>query len=291
MARGLAAVVPGDGLTVVTNVGDDETVYGLDLSPDLDTVLYTLAGREGPHGWGLEGDTRTVLGHLATLGVDTTFRVGDADLATNLLRTAALRSGATLTQVTARLAAAFGLACTLLPASDDPVRTVVETAAGERLGFQEYFVLRRHRDRVAALHFEGADRAAPAPGVLAAIREADMVVIAPSNPLLSVWPILAVPGIRDAVAAAPRVVAVSPLFGGKALKGPADAVMASLGLPAGTGGVLAAYGGLLHDLVIDRGDHADVARFNGPVRLHAADTRIADPEAAARFASWLVVLP
>ena len=291
MARGLAAVVPGDGLTIVANVGDDETVYGLDLCPDLDTVLYTLAGREGPQGWGVADDTRTVLGHLATLGVDTTFRVGDADLATNLLRTAALRSGSPLSPVIARLAAAFGLTCSLLPASDDPVRTVVETTTGERLAFQEYFVRRGHRDEIGAVSFEGAEQATPAPGVLDAIAAAEMVVIAPSNPVLSIWPILAVPGIRDAVATARRVVAVSPLFGGKALKGPADRVLASLGLPGGTAGLLAAYDGLLHDLVVDRDDEADVARFEGRVRLHAADTRIADPGAAARFASWLLDLP
>ena len=147
MARGLAAAVPADRLTVVTNVGDDEVVYGLDLCPDLDTVMYTLSGREGPQGWGLRGDTAVVLAHLERLGVDTAFRLGDADLATNLLRTMARRAGISLTEVTARLAAAFEVRGTLLPATDDPLRTVVETAAGERLAFQEYFVLRGHQEK------------------------------------------------------------------------------------------------------------------------------------------------
>jgi LPPG:FO 2-phospho-L-lactate transferase len=148
--------------------------------------------------------------------------------------------------------------------------------------------MRGHRDRVRALHFAGADEARPAPGVLDALRAASVVVIAPSNPPLSIWPILAVPGIRAVLAAATRVVAVSPLFGGRALRGPADRVMADLGLAPGNEGVLEAYGGLLTDLVVDRGDAADVDRLAGDVAIHAADTRIADPDAAAAFAAWLL---
>ena len=292
LGRGLAGVAHPGTLTVVVNVGDDEEIYGLRVSPDLDTVAYTVAGREGPQGWGVAGDTFGVMGHLAALGVDTRFRVGDADLALNLARTAALRSGETLSAVTSRLAAALGLTCRLLPATDDPLRTRLCTAAGEWLSFQDYFVLRGHRDQVAEVHYEGAAAAGPAPGVLEAIAGAALVVIAPSNPPLSVWPILAVPGIREAVAAARRVVAVSPLFGGMALKGPADKVMAALGLPPGNAGVLAAYEGLLTDLVVDQGDAADLAALGaGPVRLHATDTRIAEPAAAARFARWLLELP
>lgn len=292
MARGLAAALPPAALTVVVNVGDDEEIYGLAVCPDLDTVAYTLAGREGPPGWGVAGDTFTVMGQLGALGVDTHFRVGDADLATNLARTAALRSGEALSAVTARLAAALGLSCLLLPATDDCLRTRLRTVAGEWLSFQEYFVLRGHRDEVAGVSFDGARSAEPAPGVLEALQAAAAVVVGPSNPPLSIWPILAVPGIRDAVADAPRVIAVSPLFGGKALKGPADRVMAALGLPAGNAGVLAAYDGLLTDLVVDQGDAADVAALGGAgVRLHAADTRIAEPAAAARFSRWLLDLP
>lgn len=292
LARGLAAAASPGTLAVVVNVGDDEEIYGLSVSPDLDTVAYTLAGREGPQGWGLAGDTFGVMDRLTALGVDTRFRVGDADLALNLARTAALRSGETLSAVTARLAAALGLTCRLLPATDDPLQTRLRTAAGDWLSFQDYFVLRGHRDEVAEACYQGALSTRPAPGVLDSIAAAALVVIAPSNPPLSIWPILAVPGIREAVAAAPRVIAVSPLFGGKALKGPADRVMAALGLPPGNAGVLAAYEGLLTDLVVDQGDAAALSSPAGSgVRIHAADTRIADPAAATRFARWLLELP
>ncbi len=262
-------------------------MYGLDVSPDLDTVTYTLAGIEGPQGWGIAADTFTAMDQMAQIGIDTTFRIGDADLATNLTRTAALRSGGTLSEVTARIAAGYGLAPRLLPATDDRLRTVIDTASGERLSFQEYFVLRGHRDPVAAVHYQGAETASPAPGVIEAIEAADLVVIAPSNPPLSIWPILAVPGIREAVAGA-RVAAVSPLFGGQALKGPADRVMATLGLPPGNAGVLAAYQGLLDLLVVDRGDAEDAVLSTPETRVVAADTRIVEPAAAARFAAWLI---
>jgi len=291
LARGLAAVLDPADLTVVVNVGDDAEFYGLHVSPDLDTVVYTLAGREGPQGWGCAGDTFTVMGHLEGLGVDARFRVGDADLAVNLLRTAALGSGEPLSTATARLATALGVACRLLPATDDLLRTRLRLASGEWLAFQDYFVLRGHRDEVAEVDFQGAAAARPGPGVVEALAAARLVVIAPSNPPLSIWPILAVPGIREAVGRAPRVVAVSPLFGGKALKGPADRVMAALGLPPGNAGVLAAYEGLLTDLVVDAGDRQDLAALGrGPVRLHAADTRLTEAAAAARFARWLLEL-
>lgn len=292
LARGLAAVLDPADLTVVVNIGDDAEFYGLHVSPDLDTVAYTLVGREGPRGWGRADDSFAVMDHLESLGVDTRFRVGDADLAANLLRTSALRSGEPLSAVTARLAAALGVPCRLLPATDDPLRTRLRLPSGEWLPFQEYFVLRGHRDEVAEVDYQGAADARPAPGVLAALGEAATVVIAPSNPPLSIWPILAIPGIREALATTPRVVAVSPLFGGKALKGPADRVMAALGLPAGNAGVLAAYEGLLTDLVVDAGDRKDLdALGGGPVRLHAADTLIAEAPAATRFARELLELP
>jgi LPPG:FO 2-phospho-L-lactate transferase len=292
LARGLAATLAPADLTVVVNVGDDEEIYGLRVSPDLDTVVYTLAGGEGPQGWGRAGDTFTVMDHLAALGVDTRFRVGDADLALNLVRTAAVRAGERLSEVTARLAAALGIRCRLLPATDDRLNTRVRTVPGDWLSFQDYFVLRGHRDELADIHFDGARHARPAPGVLEALDAAATLIIGPSNPPLSIWPILAIAGIRQAVAAAPRVIAVSPLFGGKALKGPADRVMAALGLPPGNAGVLAAYDGLLTDLVVDAGDRQDVVALGGGnVRLHAADTRIAKPAGAAHFAAWLRELP
>ena len=287
MARGLAAVPGLHDRTIVVNVGDDEEIYGVHVSPDLDTVMYTLAGIEGPHGWGIAGDTFEVIDRMAALGVDATFRLGDRDRATCLLRTEALADGTPLSAVTARLATAYGLGPRLLPATDDRLRTTIDTITGERLSFQEYFVLRGHRDEVAAVHFEGAPAARPAPGVIEAMSGADLVVVAPSNPPLSIWPILAIPGVRDTLTEA-RVAAVSPLFGGRALKGPADRVMAALGLPPGNAGVLAAYGGLLDLLVVDEGDAADTALATGDTRVVAADTRIADPEAAARFAAWLI---
>jgi LPPG:FO 2-phospho-L-lactate transferase len=292
LARGLASVVSPADLTVVANVGDDDELYGLHVSPDLDTVVYTLAGREGPHGWGLVGDTFTVMEHLDSLGVDTSFRLGDADLATNLVRSDALRRGESLSTATERICRALSVPCRVLPATDDLLRTRLQASAGEWLSFQDYFVTRGHQDEISALDFEGADAARPAPGVLDAIGSADLVVVAPSNPPLSIWPILAVNQVRPALTAARRVIAVSPLFGGKALKGPADQVMLSLGLPPGSAGVLEAYAGLLDDLVIDIGDADDIQRLTeGPVRLHAADTRIAEAAAAARFAAWLLELP
>ncbi len=288
LARGLAAVLPPEHLTVIVNVGDDEEVYGLHVSPDLDTVLYTLAGREGPHGWGVAGDSFDMMERLAGLGIDTTFRLGDEDLVTNVFRTLALESGSSLTEIVDKLAASMGIAHRIVPVTDDPLRTRIRTVEGEWLSFQEYFVMRAHRDEVAEVVYAGADEAAAAPGVLEAIDRADLVVIAPSNPPLSVWPILAVPGVRKAVARAATVV-VSPLFGGKALKGPADRVMASLGLPPGNTGVLAAYEGLVDRLVIDRGDAAEADRLAASgTAISVLDTRIADPAAAASFAEKLL---
>ena len=290
LARGLAALDDID-LTIVVNVGDDETVYGLHVSPDLDTVVYTMAGIEGPEGWGLTADTFTVMKRLSLLGTDTRFRIGDRDLATNLFRTQELLAGVGLCEVTARLAAALGVPGKILPATEHPVRTKVKTVDNEWLSFQDYFVMRSHQDEVADLRFDGAETAAPSPGVLSAIEVADAVIIGPSNPPLSIWPILAVREIAAAVESAERVIAVSPLFGGRALKGPADRVMASLGLPPGNAGVIAAYGGLLSDVVIDTGDAGERAQLSeyGP-KIHVGDTRIADPGAAWSFADWLVDL-
>jgi LPPG:FO 2-phospho-L-lactate transferase len=289
LARGLAPLL-GDDLTVIINVGDDDEVYGVHVSADLDTVVYTLAGREGPHGWGVAGDTFTVVDTLGSFGLDTSFRLGDRDLALCLHRTARMRRGDPLSSITADLAAAMGVAARVLPATDDRLRTVIETG-GERLAFQEYFVTRRHRDRVDGLDFDGAADAKPAPGVVESIAAAAAVVIAPSNPPLSIWPILAVEEIRAAVERSDRVIAVSPLFGGKALKGPAEAVMDSLGLPPGNAGILKAYEGLITDLVVDSQDAADAERLAGDVAIHVADTRIADLDAAVGFAEHLVGLP
>ena len=277
--------------TVVVNVGDDDTFYGWSVSPDVDTVLYTLAGQEGPHGWGRVGDTSMLMGHLADLGVDTRFRIGDADAALNLYRTMRLRDGDPLHAVTADLAAMMGVRSTVIPATDDRLRTEVRTGPGHWMSFQEYFVLRGHRDDVAEVRFAGEATARPAPGVLEAIADADAVVIAPSNPPLSVWPILAVREIATVVREARRVMAVSPLFGGRALKGPADRVLTSLGFPPGNAGVAAAYPGLIRDLFIDSIDQADVpALTSSGLAVHAGSTRIAEVEQAMGLARRMMSL-
>ena len=282
MARGLAAVLDPDHLAIVVNVGDDDTLYGVEVSPDIDTVVATLAGIEGPHGWGRRDDSFAVMNELDRLGVDTKFRLGDTDLAACLERTISRASGEPLSEITLRIAHSLGVRHPVIPVTDDRLRTRIITTEGERLDFQDYFVARGHRDRVAALEFDGAADSKPAPGVVDAIAGADLVLIAPSNPPLSVWPMLAVPGIEETLRSATSVIGVSPLFEGKALKGPAADVLESLGFPAGNRGVVEAYRGLLDELVVDSGDAADAASLGAAVRV--ADTRIIDPDAAARFA-------
>lgn len=289
LARGLYGL-SGVDTSIIVNVGDDEVIYGVDVSPDIDTVVYTLAEVEGPHGWGLDGDAMEVMQHLEAFGVDTSFRIGDRDLATDLFRTHRLRAGATLSEVTREVATVFGIHASILPASDDAVRTVLRVQDGW-IRFQEYFVERGQKDTVLDVRFEGADTATPAPGVLDAINGADVVLIAPSNPPLSIWPILSIPAIADAVAAAPRVICVSPLFGGRALKGPAHVVLRSLGMSPGNRGVVEAYRGLIHDLVIDVGDAPDRGRLADlDLRVHVHDTRISERAVAVDFAEWLLGL-
>jgi len=290
LARGLDGLDDID-LSVIVNVGDDDVIYGLNLSPDIDTVTYTLAGMEGPHGWGIDGDEFEVMRQLSSFGIDTSFRIGDRDLATNLFRTKLLREGAPLSEVTRLIGSAFSLRASVLPVTDDRLRTMIRVGTDTWIRFQEYFVVRSHRDEVLDIRFDGAEQSEPAPGVLDALADADVVVIAPSNPPLSIWPMLAVPGVAAAVASANRVICISPLFGGRALKGPAHAVLRSLGMSAGNRGVLEAYQGLLHDFVIDLGDAPDRSRLGDvAVRIHVRDTRIADPVAARDFAAWMIDL-
>ncbi len=290
LARGLAGVVePGD-LTVVVNVGDDQDMYGVRVAADLDTVTYTLAGIEGPHGWGVTGDTFVVMEHLAALGVDTSFRLGDRDLATCLERSMLLRGGHRLSEATSVITRQLGVDHRVLPASDDPVATRVQIGDGTWLAFQDYFVLRGHEDEVIGIEFSGADAAEPAPGVVESIASAARIVIAPSNPPLSIWPILAIPELREALQQAPLVIAVSPLIQGKALKGPADRVMSSLGLPAGNAGVLAAYEGLLSHLVVHETDATDVSELGEQVEVVVTDTLIREAGAARRLARELLAI-
>lgn len=287
MARGLAAL-PEAGITLVVNVADDDLIHGLSVSADLDTVVYTLAGLAGPAGWGRADESWRVMAELERFPeADTTFRLGDLDLATNLYRTGRLVAGDPLSTITADICKGLGVALTVLPATDDPVRTVVTIEDGE-IDFQTYFVRRQHKDDILGLRFDGAAGAQPAPGVLEAITVADVVLIAPSNPVLSIWPVLAIPGIREAVHGVPKVVAVSPLISGRALKGPAVGAMRSAGIEPDLGGVVEAYGGLVTHLVIDDTesgvppDTVDVLRTN---------TLIGEPAAARRLAhdvvAWL----
>ncbi len=284
MARGLNAVLPPSNLTVVVNVGDDDYLYGALVSADLDTVTYTLAGVEGPLGWGVAGDTHVVMDHLAAMGVDTTFRLGDRDLAHCLARRVALDAGETLSAFTTVATDRLGIRCRVLPATDDPIRTKIETSDGEVLDFQDYFVVRGQRDAVAGLEFRGASSARPAPGVLEAIEAADVVVVAPSNPPLSIWPMLAMPDLAAAVRRHSCVVAVSPLIGGKVVKGPLVAVLDGLGIEPSTAGILETYEGLLSHLVVDRSDALQGVTETGDVELIVAETLISDPAAAAALA-------
>jgi LPPG:FO 2-phospho-L-lactate transferase len=258
LLRGLAACLAPPDLTIIGNTGDDTEVWGLHVSPDLDTVTYALAGLlDVERGWGRADETFRCLEAMAALGAPTWFRLGDRDLATHLARTAALRAGEPLSGVTARLAAQLGVAARLLPMSDEPVRTRVRTTEAA-LGFQEYFVRDKALGEVVAVDYAGATDARPAPGVLAALADAEIVVVCPSNPVTSVGPILAVPGIAAALAAARSVVGVSPIVGGAPVSGPAGRLMRARGLDVSPLGVAAAYAPWLRTLLIDPRDR-DVA--------------------------------
>lgn len=257
LADGLAMSVPGDHLSIIVNTADDFWHHGLRICPDLDTVMYTLAGLANPTtGWGIAGDTRATLDALARLGQDPWFLVGDQDFATHILRSEWLRAGRTLTDVTGKLATALGVDAAILPMTDAPVATRLRTAGG-LLEFQDYFVARRQTDDVLGVEFSGIADASASSNVVDALRRADVIVFCPSNPIVSIGPILAVPGIRAALAAssAPKI-AVSPIVGGKALKGPADRMLATLGYDVSAVGVANILAGVIDVLVIDEVDDA-----------------------------------
>lgn len=288
--RGLIRIADPSALTIVVNTGDDERFFGLAVSPDLDTVGYTLAGIANPRtGWGVRADTFACLGALARFYDAPWFRLGDRDLATHLYRTERLARGATLSAVTTEICARLGVRARVLPMSDDPVRTVLETSEG-RLSFQQYLVARRARPRVTAVHYRGAARARPAPGVLAAIRRAALVIIAPSNPFLSIGPILALPGVRRALAARRGpVAAISPLVGGRAVNGPLTRLLRRAGLPASSCGIATVYRPFLDALVIDRRDRRDAPALAAlGCRAITADTLFTTPARAARAADVLL---
>ena len=262
LALGLARLLPPDRLVIVVNTGDDECFHGLHVSPDLDTVMYTLAGLADPDtGWGLAGDTFNSLTMLKKYGAEGWFNLGDQDLATHLRRTQMLRQGATLSQITADLCRSLGVSHPVVPMSDQPVRTVLSTDAGE-LPIQQYFVKNRSDPEVSSIRYEGAASARPSQGFTDALAQAQMVVFCPSNPFLSVAPILAVPGVRERLKKfgdrSKLRVAVSPIVGNAAVRGPAGKIMAELGHPVSCVGVAQLYQGLCDVMVIDEQD-ADAA--------------------------------
>jgi len=283
------ALAPGD-LSVVVNTADDFDPWGLRVCPDLDTVMYTLAGVANPEtGWGLAGESFAFLEALSGYGEDVWFKLGDRDLATHVLRTHGLREGETLTAITAGLSGALGVPVgvpgRILPMCDEKVSTMLKTPAG-LLEFQEYFVRRRQRDEVLGVDLVGIEDARPTGAVLEAVSGADVIVFCPSNPVVSLGPILAVPGMRDALAAAtaPKV-AVSPIVGGKALKGPADRMLHSLGHEVSSAGVATLYEGLLDGMVVDRTDEGQRGEIEGlGMRVLATDAVMHDPPDRARLA-------
>jgi LPPG:FO 2-phospho-L-lactate transferase len=297
LLRGLVDVVPPDDVTAVVNTGDDMVLHGLAISPDIDTVTYTVADAIDPErGWGLRDESWQAMEGLSRYGGVTWFRLGDRDLATHLYRTQRLADGAGLAAVTAEIACAWGLGLHIVPVTEQPLRTMITLArdeadaagpavgaAGEEISFQDYFVRLQHAVPVARVRFAGAEAARPAPGVLAAIAGANTVVVAPSNPIVSIGPVMAVPGIREAVAARrDDVVAVSPLVGGRALKGPADRLLRELGHEDTVVGVARLYAPFVGTLVIDDADAglADAVRATG-LRCVVTDTIMRDPAAAA----------
>lgn len=253
---GLTRVLAPERIFVIGNTADDAEIHGLYISPDLDTVTYTLAGlADAKRGWGLRGDRFRCLEALGRLGAETWFQLGDRDLATHLYRTQRLRQGATLAEITAEIAAALGVRSQIVPMSDDRIRTRVCTPAGE-LEFQMYFVKRRARDRVLRVRFEGASEARPARGVIEAIAGADAIILCPSNPFISIGPILAVRGIREALRSKrDRVAAITPIVGGRALKGPAARMMKSMALRPAALEVARLYADFVSMFVLDEVDH------------------------------------
>jgi LPPG:FO 2-phospho-L-lactate transferase len=286
LALGLYRILPPDTLTIVANTGDDFEHLGLSISPDIDTLLYTLSGQDNPElGWGRAGETWTFMAALEALGGETWFRLGDGDLATHVERTRRLHAGESLSEITDDFRRRLGIAARLLPMSDDPVRTRLRTPEGW-LDFQDYFVRLRCEPVIDRLEFVGAPAARPYPGFLAALSDPGLraVVICPSNPFISIDPILAIPGVRAALRNCPApVVAVSPIIGGKAVKGPTAKMMAELGLPVDAAVVAAHYRDFLDVYIADEADAAAVAGLGIPVVLtRTLMQSLADREAVAR---------
>lgn len=289
--RGLTRAVDPASITAVVNTADDMRLHGLAISPDLDTCTYTLAEVINPEtGWGLVGETWQAKETLDRYGGQTWFGLGDRDLGTHLYRTQRLDEGALLSEVTREITQAWDLALHIVPMTNDPVRTQVTLDSGETIDFQRYFVERRHADVVASVHFVGAPNSSPAPGVIDAIAAADCVVIAPSNPFVSINPVLAVPGILDAVTARrDRNVAISPIVGGAAVKGPAADLMRSFGHDVSAAGIAGVYRELAAHLVIDDQDVdlAGAVEANG-MAPHVTNTMMTSIEVATELARFTI---
>jgi LPPG:FO 2-phospho-L-lactate transferase len=290
LLRGLVRIVSPDELVIIGNTGDDFELYGLHISPDLDIVMYTLAGIVGEtSGWGVAGDTFHCMDTLRRLGFETWFRIGDRDLAVHVARTELLARGMTLSQVTAELCRMLHANARLVPMSDDPVRTKI-LAGALRLDFQEYFVKRGAKDIVNGVIYEGHEEARPAPGIVEAIKRAERIIICPSNPVLSVSPMMSIPSFNDELRRSKAsVVGVSPIVGGKALKGPADKVMASLGSEPSAYGVAKFYEGFLDHLIIDRVDERLRTRIESlGVEVTVTDTVMKCIEDSIRLAKVVI---
>lgn len=290
---GLVQVVDPAAVVAIVNTGDDTELHGLSISPDLDTITYTLSGRvNAVTGWGLAGDEFTTMDALEALGGDAWFRLGNLDLATHLYRTDRLHAGATLTEVTAELARAFGLELAMLPMSNEAVRTVLDVSdGGGEIAFQDYFVRLRHGVAVSGVRFAGAENALPSPGVIDALTSADVIVIAPSNPVVSIDPILSVPGIRDVlISRRAHVVGISPIVAGAALKGPADRLLVELGGSASAGGVARWFADVCGVLVVDEADADQVTDVEAcGMRCVLTPTVMSDPTIAAALARTVLL--
>jgi LPPG:FO 2-phospho-L-lactate transferase len=284
--EGLVQVVPPESITAVVNTGDDMELHGLKISPDLDIVTCTLADLiDREQGWGIIGDTDECMSWLVKLGGPGWFKLGDRDLALHIRRTAMLREGATLSQVADSLRTSLGVAVKIMPMSDDPVPTYILTDVGE-MHFEEYFVRRRAQDAVLGVRYVGVEAARPAPGLLDLIATAEVILIAPSNPVVSVGPILAIPGVREAIIASPApVITVSPIVGGAPIKGPAAPLMRAVGLEVSAVGAAQAYAGLLDGIVIDQVDAHLAAQIEAlGVRVAVTDTIMRGPVEKANLA-------
>jgi LPPG:FO 2-phospho-L-lactate transferase len=285
--RGLVRALPADALTAIVNTGDDKVFYGLDVSPDLDIVTYTLAGLvDEERGWGLGGDSFAAIDALGRFGHETWFRLGDRDLATCLHRTLRLRAGAGLARVTDEIRRALGVPVRILPMSEDACPTIVELSGGRRVHFEEYLVRDGAPSDVEAVDLSTARDARPAPGVCEALRDARTILLCPSNPIVSIAPILALPGVRDAIhASGAPVVAVTPIVGGAPLKGPADRLLRATGSEVSARGVARLYRDLARGFVLDSRDEAQLADVEAlGLRALAVDTIMRDAAAAESLA-------